>query len=124
MGTFVAGSQGAFRFEVRGLVGDDAPLVVEHVTRIHKSCAPQWPQAAGEEEGCHQVIIRGNPELVVSIHGVDPVEPGPAGGGNGSAANRIVNAIPGVCEAAPGIVTSRDLPPATGAAQFRVLQRS
>ncbi len=123
MGIFEAGGQGAFRFEVRGLIGHDAPLVIEHITRIHHDCAPNWPQAPGEREGCHQVVIKGSPELVVSIHGIDPVEPGPAGGGNGSAANRIVNAIPGVVDAAAGIVTSRDLPPAQGGRQFRALRQ-
>ena len=41
----------------------------------------------------------------------------PSGGGNATAANRIVNAIPAVCAAAPGVVTALDLPPVTGAAQ-------
>ncbi len=47
-----------------------------------------------------------------------PGEPGAAGGGNATAANRIVNAIPAVCEAAAGPVNVLDLPPITGAAQF------
>ncbi|TNF37022.1 MAG: dihydrodipicolinate reductase, partial [Gammaproteobacteria bacterium] len=59
------------------------------------------------------------PGLVVSLHGHDPVEPGPAGGGNCSAANRIVNAIPAVCDAAPGIVSPLDLPLIHGGPQMR-----
>ena len=34
MGTFEAGTQGAFRFEVQGIVDGQPRLVVEHVTRI------------------------------------------------------------------------------------------
>ncbi|MFC7108227.1 dihydrodipicolinate reductase [Nonomuraea rubra] len=43
MGAFEAGTQGAVRFEVRGIVGGEPRIVLEHVTRIHPSCAPDWP---------------------------------------------------------------------------------
>jgi hypothetical protein len=118
MGHFETGTQGAFRFEVRGIRNGHTRLVVEHITRIDDNCAPDWPYPP-QGQGCHQVVIKGNPELVVSVHGHDPVEPGPAGGGNCSAANRVVNAIPSVCAANCGIVSSLDLPPITGAAQLR-----
>jgi hypothetical protein len=65
------------------------------------------------------VRISGSPDLHVSIHGEDACEPGPAGGGNASAANRIVNSIPAVCDAKPGVLTPLDLPPITGARQLR-----
>ena len=117
MGRFERGTQGAFRFEVRGIRSGIARLVVEHVTRIDDRCAPDWPYPP-KGQGCHQVVIKGNPELLVSVHGHDPVEPGPAGGGNCTAANRIVNAIPAVCEAPAGIVSPLDLPPINGSAQL------
>lgn len=117
MGTFEAGTQGAFRFEVRGIC-DGSPLyVLEHITRIDDRCAPDWPYPA-EGQGCHQVIISGDPDLHISVHAQDHHEPGVAGGGNASAASWVVNAIPGVCAAAPGVVTVLDLPPITGAAQL------
>ena len=34
MGRFEAGTQGALRFEVQGIVGGEPRIVVEHVTRI------------------------------------------------------------------------------------------
>ena len=43
MGYFDAGTQGAVRFEVQGIVGGEPRIVIEHVTRIHPSCAPDWP---------------------------------------------------------------------------------
>lgn len=43
MGDFEAGTQGAVRFEVQGIVGGEPLIVIEHVTRIHPSCAPDWP---------------------------------------------------------------------------------
>ena len=43
MGEFEAGTQGAVRFEVQGIVDGEPRIVIEHVTRIHPSCAPDWP---------------------------------------------------------------------------------
>ncbi len=81
MGTFESGTQGAFRFEVRGIVAGRALLVVEHVTRIDDECAPDWPSSASPG-GEHRVIIRGRPDIEVGVHSLDPGEPGPAAGGN------------------------------------------
>jgi hypothetical protein len=117
MGTFEAGTQGAFRFEVRGTVGERAPVVVEHVTRIDDACAPHWLQPAFPG-GEHRVQLTGHPNLTVAVHGTEPGEPGAAGGGNATAANRIVNAIPAVCDAAPGPLSPLDLPLVTGARQM------
>jgi len=118
MGTFEAGMQGAFRFEVQGIVDGRPLFVIEHVTRIDDECAPEWPVST-EPGGIHRVRISGHPNLDVTIHGTEPGEPGAAGGGNATAANRIVNAIPAVCEAPSGTVSVLDLPPITGAAQLR-----
>src|SRR5690606_1098613 len=117
MGTFEAGTQGAFRFEVQGIVGGEPRLVVEHVTRIGDECAPEW-QRSTRPGGEHRVELKGHPDLQVSVHGTEPGEPGAAGGGNASAANRIVNAIPAVIAAPPGPIHPKDLPPITGAAQL------
>ncbi|MEM8659562.1 MAG: dihydrodipicolinate reductase [Pseudomonadota bacterium] len=118
MGVFEQGTQGAFRFEVRGICNGAPRLVVEHVTRIDDECAPQWPYPP-QGQGCHQVLITGSPDLVVTVHGHDRVEPGPAGGGNASAASRVVNAIPSVCTASAGILSPLDLPPLSGRGQLR-----
>jgi hypothetical protein len=118
MGTFEAGTQGAFRFEVLGYHGGKPLYVLEHVTRIDNECAPHWPYPP-EGQGCHQVIISGDPDLHVTVHAEDHHEPGVAGGGNASAANWVVNALPSVCNAPPGIVTVLDLPRITGAGQLK-----
>ncbi|MDZ7782500.1 MAG: hypothetical protein U5K56_05985 [Halioglobus sp.] len=118
MGRFEEGTQGAFRFEVIGHHGGGRCTCSEHVTRIDDDCAPHWPYPP-EGRGCHQVIISGDPDLHLSVHGEDHFEPGAAGGGNASAASWIVNAVPAVCAAAPGVVTVLDLPRISGAAQIR-----
>ena len=117
MGTFEKGTQGAFRFELQGLHRGQALYVLEHITRIDDECAPHWAYPP-EGRGCHQVIISGNPDLTVSLHAHDHFEPGAGGGGNASAANWLVNALPGVCAAKPGVLTILDIPNFTGAAQI------
>lgn len=118
MGRFAAGTQGAFRFELVGH-SDGAPLfVIEHVTRIDNQCAPDWPYPA-EGEGCHGVIITGNPVIHLAVHSEDPFKPGPGGGGNASAACRLVNAISFVCDALPGIVPGIAVPMHHGGQQLR-----
>ena len=117
MGRFDSGTQGAFRFEVLGIVEGQALLVVEHVTRIDDDCAPDWPRPVNPG-GEHRVAVSGHPHLEVVVHGSEPGEPLGAGGGNASAANRIVNAIPAVAAAPPGIVHPLDLPPISGARQI------
>jgi len=117
MGVFERGTQGAFRFEVLGYHGGTPRYVLEHVTRIDDECAPHWPYPP-EGRGCHQVIISGDPDLHVSVHAEDHFEPGVAGGGNASAANWVVNALPAVCRARPGVVTVIDLPRISGEGQL------
>jgi hypothetical protein len=118
MGRFEKGTQGAFRFEVQGVVAGRPLLVIEHITRIDDACAPDWPKSHSPG-GEHKVVLSGHPNLEVSIHGTEPGEPGAAGGGNATAANRIVNAIPAVCAAPAGPLSPLDLPAITGAAQLR-----
>jgi hypothetical protein len=116
MGTFAAGSQGGFRFEVQGIVGGEPRLVVEHITRISDDTAPQWPKPA--KQGYHQVRISGHPDLLVTIECED-ADGNHAGGGNATAAGRIVNAIPSLCESPAGLVAGIDLPLIAGRGLLR-----
>lgn len=119
MGDFEAGTMGAFHFQVIGIVSGQPLIVLEHITRIDDACAPDWPYPP-TGQGVHEVEIIGNPNLTVSIHGTEPGEPGAAGGGNAIAANRLVNAIPAVIAAPPGVVHPLDLAPADPGSQLRL----
>lgn len=115
MGEFDAGTQGALRFEVRGIVDDEPLIVVEHVTRIHPSCAPDWPTPPDGGDGAHRVIIEGRPRIEVNVEATD--EGGSrAAGGNATAVGRLVNAIPWLIESQPGLYDALDVPllPAVG----------
>lgn len=108
MGEFEAGTQGALRFEVQGIVDGEPVIVVEHVTRIHPSCATDWPMPPDGGDGAHRVVIEGRPSIEVTIEALD--EGGRAGGGNATAAGRLVNAIPWLRAADPGVYDALDVP--------------
>ncbi|WP_067143261.1 NAD(P)H-dependent amine dehydrogenase family protein [Microtetraspora malaysiensis] len=114
MGDFEAGTQGAVRFEVQGIVEGEPRIVIEHITRIHPSCAPDWPSPP-DGEGAHRVIIEGRPRIEVTIEASD--EGGNrSAGGNATAVGRLVNAVEWLVEAEPGLYDALDVPlrPAVG----------
>ncbi|MET9665070.1 dihydrodipicolinate reductase [Streptomyces sp. NPDC006475] len=108
MGDFEAGTQGAVRFEVQGIVEGEARIVIEHVTRIHPSCAPHWPTPP-DGAGAHRVIIEGRPRIEVTVEATDEGENRSAGG-NATAVGRLVNAIDWLVEAEPGLYDALDVP--------------
>ncbi|MGW5733606.1 MULTISPECIES: NAD(P)H-dependent amine dehydrogenase family protein [Streptomyces] len=114
MGDFAAGTQGAVRFEVQGIVGGEPRIVIEHVTRIHASCAPDWP-VPPDGAGAHRVIIEGRPRIEVTVEATDEGENRSAGG-NATAVGRLVGAIDWLVAADPGLYDALDVPlrPATG----------
>ncbi|GGT73496.1 MULTISPECIES: NAD(P)H-dependent amine dehydrogenase family protein [Streptomyces] len=114
MGAFEAGTQGAVRFEVQGIVDGEPRLVVEHITRVHPSCAPDWPTPP-DGAGAHRVIIEGRPRIEVTVEAADEGENRSAGG-NATAVGRLVNAIDWLVAAGPGLYDALDVPlrPAVG----------
>ncbi|WP_228001811.1 NAD(P)H-dependent amine dehydrogenase family protein [Nocardia australiensis] len=114
MGEFEARTQGAVRFEVQGIVEGEPRIVIEHVTRIHPSCAPGWP-APPDGAGAHRVIIEGDPRIEVTIE-ADAEDGNRAAGGNATAVGRLVNSIDWLAAAEPGLYDALDVPlrPAVG----------
>ncbi|MCX5554897.1 dihydrodipicolinate reductase [Streptomyces sp. NBC_00038] len=115
MGEFEAGTQGAVRFEVQGIVGGEPRIVIEHITRIHASCAPDWPTPPDGGDGAHRVIIEGSPRIEVTVEATDEGENRSAGG-NATAVGRLVGAIDWLVDAEPGLYDALDVPllPAVG----------
>lgn len=108
------GTTGALRFEVQGIVNGRPALVVEHVTRLDDDLAPEWPQS----HGSYRVLIEGVPSMKVEYEFED--ENGDhAVGGVILTATRIVNAIPSVCAARPGLLSALDLPMITGKSLYK-----
>ncbi|RFU83104.1 dihydrodipicolinate reductase [Streptomyces triticagri] len=114
MGEFAAGTQGAVRFEVQGIVDGEPRIVIEHITRIHPSCAPDWPQPP-DGEGAHRVVVEGRPHIEVTVAAGDEGANRSAGG-NATAVARLVGAVDWLVAAEPGLYDALDVPlrPATG----------
>ncbi|MCU1367256.1 MAG: dihydrodipicolinate reductase [Ilumatobacteraceae bacterium] len=105
-GVIEAGTVGAVRFETIGVVDGRDAIVVEHVNRMAMDLVPEWPNAAFD--GTYRVDIDGDPEMHCDLKVGGPE----TGSIDGMVATtmRIVNAIPSVCAAAPGLLSSLDLP--------------
>lgn len=110
-GTVDKGTVGGLHFELRGMVGGRAVIVLEHVTRLHDDVGPHWPQPAGH--GCYRVVVTGEPNYTLDLQllGSDGDH---NTAGLKATAMRLVNAIPAVVAAEPGLVTALDLPLVTG----------
>ena len=92
------------RFEIRGMVGGEARIVVEHVTRLRDEDAPEWPQGHG-----YVIDIDGEPAVRVSIELSSRVGDHNYAGCLATAMH-VINAIPTVCEAEPGVLSFLDVP--------------
>jgi 4-hydroxy-tetrahydrodipicolinate reductase len=110
-GTIKQGTVGALHFEVRGMRAGRAVIVLEHVTRLHDDLGATWPQPAGH--GCYRVVVSGEPNYTLDLQllGSDGDH---NTAGLKATAMRLVNAIPAVVDAKPGLVTALDLPLITG----------
>ncbi len=110
-GTVKQGTAAALHFEVRGMVGDKAVVVLEHVTRLRDDLGATWPQPAGQ--GCYRVQVTGEPNYTLDLQlmGTDGDH---NTAGLKATAMRLVNAVPAVVAAQPGLVTALDLPLITG----------
>ena len=112
------GSVAALRFEIRGMVKGKPAIVIEHVTRLREDLRPEWPRPA-QPGGSYRIEIVGEPSYAVDIC------PTSRKGDHNhaaivAAAGRIVNAIPAVVAAPPGIRTTLDLPLVTGKGLFAI----
>ncbi len=103
-GPIPAGTVSGMHFEIRGMVGDEARIVVEHVTRLRDGDAPEWPQGHG-----YRIDIDGEPCVGLSVELTSHLGDHNHAGCLATAMH-VINAIPHVVEAEPGVLTLLDLP--------------
>ena len=109
IGRIEQGTLAAVRFGVAGVVDGVERVFAEHVTRMRHDVAPHWPRPPEGTTSVHRVVIEGRPSLTLDLR--------MSGGERGSDANpgllatamRLVNAIPAVVGAPPGLLTPLDL---------------
>jgi hypothetical protein len=107
-GTVPAGTVGAVRTTASGIVDGREAIVVDHVIRMARDVAPDWPSS--ENDATYLVSIEGDPDIECRLT-LGPPEGTDAGEAAMTAtAMRVVNAVPYVIDAAPGLLSSLDLP--------------
>ncbi|MDT5079980.1 MAG: hypothetical protein QOJ80_4617 [Mycobacterium sp.] len=111
-GHIAKGTAAALRFEVRGMKDGKVAVVLEHVTRLRNDLRPDWPQPA-QEGGSYRIELTGEPSYALDLCLSSPNGDHNHAGLVATAA-RVVNAIPEVVAAPPGIRTTLDLPLITG----------
>ena len=106
-----AGTMGAMRFRLAGVVDGEERVILEHFTRMGETSAPDWPRHPSPHGG-YRVIVEGMPTYTVDIE--------MHGRGNNlrgltyATVMREINAIPAVIAAPPGLLSTLDLPVITG----------
>jgi hypothetical protein len=105
-GVVEAGTVGAVRFETIGVVDGRDAIVIEHVNRLAPDLAQDWPTAP--RDGTYRIQIEGDPSLACDLTLGSPRDF--SAQGMIATTMRVVNAIPYVCQATPGLMTATDLP--------------
>ncbi|MGV0791896.1 NAD(P)H-dependent amine dehydrogenase family protein [Mycolicibacterium sp. XJ1819] len=115
MGTVEAGTCGALRMQAIGVVDGHEAIVIEHVTRLAPEVAPDWPTLPGALG--YKVSITGIPDIEATMAatvrdrkkaGIESMTSG--AGAMVATAMRVLNAVPYVVAAPPGLLSSVDLP--------------
>lgn len=131
-GHIAAGTIAAMRSTLTGYVGDTATFVVDHVTRMRDDIAPDWPQphicippkdlgyGLASGRGVYRVEIEGSPSMRCELELADDHDHDL--GARMAGASRMINAIPAVCAAVPGLLSALDLPLITGAGLVRPVE--
>jgi len=115
-GTIEAGTTAALHFEVQGIVNGKPAIVLEHVTRLRDDLAPEWAEPPAG--GGYRITIEGDPSWRCDL-GIVGADGDHNSGGLLATAMRLLNAIPAVCAAPPGLLIPSDLPLITGRGLLR-----
>jgi 2,4-diaminopentanoate dehydrogenase len=114
-GTVEPGTCGAIRFQAIGVVDGREAIVIDHITRLARHVGTDWP--IGEADLSYNIKLEGKPnfDIWVTPSLDDPAEAGIPAMGSGAGAMlatamRVVNAVPYVVDAEPGLLRSLELP--------------
>ena len=109
------------RFEVQGIVDGEPKIIAEHVTRLDDDVAPEWPTQEGTQ-GFYRIIVKGSPSLDCRLE-IESEDGDHNTGGLVLTAMRVLNAIPAVVAAEPGVLSALDLPILGGHGSMHQTQR-
>ena len=103
-----AGTCGAVRTRAAGVVNGREAIVIEHVIRMARDVAPEWPTS--DCDATYRVDIEGDPDIHCELTLGDTKGHGAGRAAMASTAMRVVNAIPYVVAAPAGLLSSLDIP--------------
>jgi len=107
-GTIQAGTCGAVRTRAAGVVNGREAIVIEHIIRMARDVASDWPTS--ECDATYRVDIEGDPDVHCVLTLGEAEGHGAGRAAMTATAMRVVNAIPYVVDAAPGLLSSLDIP--------------
>jgi len=107
-GTIEAGTCGAVRTRAAGVVNGREAIVIEHIIRMARDVAPDWPRS--ECDATYRVDIVGDPDIHCEMSLGEAEGHGAGRAAMTSTAMRVVNAIPYVVDAPAGLLSSLDIP--------------
>ena len=107
-GTIPAGTCGAVRTRAAGVVNGREAIVIEHIIRMARDVAPEWPHS--ECDATYRVDVVGDPDIHCELTLGEAEGHGAGRAAMTSTAMRVVNAIPYVVDAPPGLLSSLDIP--------------
>jgi len=117
-GTIEKGKVAAIRIRTSAYIEGREAIVVEHVNRMCDDIAPDWKRS--DSHGSMRIEVEGDPNITLECNIGDRAKPEELGyDGYLMTVTRIVNAIPYVCAAPPGITHFRELPLTTPSNAFR-----
>lgn len=109
----------AHRIELQGIVAGEPRIFIDHLHRLYPEAAPDWPRPELDRVHANRIEIRGEPDIVQETVLRDPRTGDGNAGGCLATGMRVFNAIPAVCDAAPGILSTLDLPLIAGVGGMR-----
>ncbi len=116
------GQCAAHRIELQGIVRGEPRIFVDHLHRMFPEAAPEWPRPRLHAVHANRIVIVGQPNIEQETLLSDPATGDGNAGGCLATGMRVVNAIPAVCAAPPGIVSTLDLPLIAGRGGMRALR--
>lgn len=107
-GTIPAGTCGAVRTRAAGVVNGREAIVVDHIIRMARDVAPDW--LSSDFDATYRVDIEGDPDIHCAMTMGAAEGHGAGHAAMAATAMRVVNAIPFVVDAPPGLLSSLDVP--------------
>ena len=102
-GIVKAGTASAVHFELQAISGGRPVVILEHNDLVARDAGTRWRLPYGPKERAYRIEIEGDPEFTLELN----MDMGP---GCKMTAMPVINAIPAVCAASPGLKSPLEIP--------------